>query len=382
MTYGTVALRWQDHRESLIRLWNDNLTDRRIAEVAADRIRWLYETNPAGAARTLLCVTAVGEPVGCASFIPRPTLAGGEVLSAAILNDFAMDRAHRAAGPAVALQRALAREGVAAGFDLLYGWPNDRARGVLKHIGHRVLGSATTWVKPLRARPQGRNPDAIQEAITDRVGKARIAQITARALAAAVTYPLLAPALGAVLDVSSLTVDGLKRLPSLRHLGAMTLNRADDRFDDLWLRARPRSLVMGVRTASYLNWRYADFTTKHYRFFCLADHKTKQIAGYLVFTIERRQAVIVDLFCENLESTLDALLAAFSLAARGQGADTITFTYFGTDTLVRSLKANLFFPRPGTRPVMAFFGPRLSAETQGLLADSQNWFMPDGELDI
>src|SRR5215470_4761993 len=111
MAYAAVRMREPEHKEGLLRLWREALHDPAIARVADARWPWYYDENPAGRPATWLGVVDGGEIVGCGSIYPRVVYVGGEPVTAGVLSDFAVAKAHRIAGCAIAVQRAVVTQG-------------------------------------------------------------------------------------------------------------------------------------------------------------------------------------------------------------------------------------------------------------------------------
>jgi hypothetical protein len=233
MSYAATAFDPERHRQDLVRLLAENLPVGTPSEVEA-RVDWFYSQNPAGHPATAIGVhTESGEVVGCGSYYPRTLFVpmhGGasREIHAGILCDFGVTKAHRSAGAAISIQRALAKGSYDSGLSFLFGSPNDNALAIFKRIGYRHLGDSVTYVKPLRSR----------SFLEKRGAPSAIA--SAGALAG---DPVLA------------TRDLGLMLPSMLRLKGDTVRAPDGAFDDLWARAR-RDWVLGERSADFLRWRY------------------------------------------------------------------------------------------------------------------------------
>jgi hypothetical protein len=356
-------MRPQEHRDALLALWRANLSDPRIADVAPERFRWLYDQNPAGPAHTWLGVDGpTGEVIGCGSLVPRRMLVDGAPVAAAILGDFAVSPQHRTAGAAIAIQRAVAQGGPPAGFAFQLCYPNETALPIFRRVRYQPVGEARTWVKPLRSEYK------IREYLP---------------------APWLARAAGAVVDVG-LRANDWRTFAARRPRPYRTCiaDSADHRFDRLWANARPR-YITGERTAAYLNWRYAGFTSASYRFFCLLGRSLRwnrrledeALVGYVVYQVKDNKVFVADLFCD-FERDTERLLFAFADRMRGEGHYSISVVYLGNDFLARALDAQHFIRRPTTRSLLIAFDKAAPERLKGLLLDAQSWLMVDGELDI
>lgn len=365
MAYETFPLRLDVHREALAALWSENMSDARIGDVVPERMRWLYERNPAGPALTWLGAVAGGEDIiGCGSVLPRQMLVEGTIVTGGVLADFAVTKAHRIAGAALAIQRALAKGSLPAGIQFLYGYPNAKSVVIFKRLGYRVVGESSLWVKPLRS---------------------------AYKLRERVKNPALLRATSAVVDVGLGSAD---RALSLFHgavrrargdhrsYAVLELDRADARFDDLWQRARAGYSVIGEKSAHYLNWRYTEFTTRRHRFYCLTDRATGRLRAYVVYTTRDGTASVEDMFGEDLDTLAKPLLLRLARHLRRQGLSSLVLGYLGPETFGRHLKALGFLNRPHERSMVAYIDPNGPEDVRRLLFDKNAWFMIDGELDI
>jgi GNAT superfamily N-acetyltransferase len=371
VTYTAIAM-GTEHKDAVLKLWRETLFDAqphphprpRGAADAGDRYPWFYEQNPSGRAATWLGVVEPGRQIiGCGSTYPRTTLVAGEPLRGGVLSDFAVDKAHRIAGCAVAIQRAIVDHSRETGYDFLYGYPNHCALPVIQRVGYEVLGFAVPYSKPLQTGHRLRG------------------QIKNRRLAEALGRPEVAELLGLVVDLGLATLDLGRMLHKLVAYRVEQLPRADARFDELWAR-RASSRVMGEKTARYLNWRYASHQGAEYRFFCLVERQGGRLAGYLVYSIEDNKAFVADLFTPCCDETVDHLLLHFAMRMRREQRAAIYLSYFGGEAFGKRLEALQFFRRPPHRRVILFAGKHLPAATVAVLRNRDNWFMLDGELDV
>jgi hypothetical protein len=375
MAYRTVRM-GPEHKEAVLRLWRESVYDPRIAAIAEQRFPWFYEQNPAGPPVTWLGLLEQGaeprhEVIGCGSLYPRTTLIGGHPVRCGVVCDFAVDKAHRIGGCAVAIQRAILQQGCEAGYRVLYGYPNNGSLPVVKRVGYEMLGEAAPYSKPLVSGDKLRTHAASAD------GGLLRHPLAQRAL----SVPHVVEAAGIVLDLGLAALD-LARM--LRALGAYRVEvgtRADARFDELWSR-RADTRVMGEKSTAYLNWRYAAFKTAEYRFFSLVERRTGRLAAYLVYSVDDKRAFVVDLFTPRCDETVDHLLLHFSMWMRWERRSSIYLSYFGDPSFGKRLEALQFFRRPGDRQVILGLDKDLSAETAATLRDPANWFMLDGELDV
>ncbi len=354
MTYIVTPLRMEEHRQALARLWTE-MSDERIASDIPDRMRWLYEEAPNGPTTTVLGLhQESGDIVGCGSFFHRPIWVDGRRVRAGVLCEFAVTRGHRIGGAAIAIQRALAGAGRAAGLDLLYGYPNAKSIPIFERIGYQVVGETSTWVKPLRAAYKLRE------------------RLRWRWAAAAAAIPL---------DLALCALDQPRALPGRLRFRAEVMPAPDARVDALWERARTRYRVMGEKSSSYLDWRYRRFTACDHRMFGILPRGEDRLSAYTIYTVENGKAFLLDLFAEHLGSTADALLMALAEHLRWKGIASLSLSYLGSASFGHRLRRLGFFSRPEKRPLIIH--PEGVAEPlRARVFNPKNWFMLEGELDI
>jgi hypothetical protein len=355
MTYRPLPAEGEAHRDVLMRLWRENMSDRRIASVLERRRAWLYDRNPAGSALTWLVEhVESGEIIGAASAYARLTRVGDRVVKAGILADFVIAHGHRIAGPAVMVQRAIMESSRAYGFEFLYGYPNKGAEPIFPRLRYKKIGETSLWVKPLRTAPQ------LQKFI----------------------HPMAARLGGLFGDRLLIGNDlrlALTRPGGLRVCSAPGL---DNRFDALWDRAQRRVPIAGVRNAEYLRWRYADHPTQKYSFFALENKSDNSLQGYVAYSAREDKVFIEDLFCDGDLRDTEALLIRFSTQMRREGFSSICATFVGDERVLQSLERLQFIRRPGSRKLIAMVDKTQPDAMRDLVYDASSWSMHDGELDI
>jgi len=355
MSYTVTPLRLDEHRAQLARLWAENMSDGRISSALPARMGWLYERGPDGPPTTLLCLASEsGDVVGCGSFIRRPIWVGGAAMRAGLLCDFAVARAHRVGGAALAIQRALMEAALAAGLELLYGYPNAKSVAIFKRIGYRVVGETSTWLKPLRA---------------------------AYKLREALPWKHAASVAALPIDVGLSLMDHGRRLRARGPSRGALLAGPDERFDALWKLVRTADDIVGEKSSAYLDWRYRQFPTAEHRFFALLSPDGEQLAGYAVFTVREGKAFVRDLLAGPLPGVAEALLLALGAHLRDQRLDTMSLSYLGPKAFGDRLRSLGFLRRPETRALVVH-PAGLSETFRTRLFEPENWFMLDGELDI
>ncbi len=156
------------------------------------------------------------------------------------------------------------------------------------------------------------------------------------------------------------------------------LGQFDDRFDDLWHRARPHHVLLACRTADLLTWRYAQAPGTMYRVLAVADANT--LIGYLVWQmLPTGRALICDLYSANLApEVMEALIQSVLRDTAILGIEGVE-CYAKWDTLKRVLNGCGFSARSGKSFVVH---PGRSGIKMGRLAHSSDWYITALDSDI
>lgn len=369
MSYSAIAFDRAAHAPALRKIWGANFSAHGIERVLEARERWLYDECPAGPPETAIGqLDATGEVIGCASILPWPRTLGGRPVRSGVMIDFGVDPAHRTSGPAVTMQRRLAEVARPRGFELLFGYPNDRSAGVFLRVGFKKVAPAEVWVFPLKM-------GTYLERLLDKVPRLDELPIPRETLA-----QLGAPA-------ATFAFRALVRARALLTAATYTteeLDRADASFDALHAEARANIELLGDHSAAYLNWRYGDFKTARYRFFALRERATGRLAAYAVWAREGDDVVIADLLARTPDDpALDALLLRLAVARGGDDARRMVLSYVGAPSFTARLP-RLFFAKapPVKRALLAYLPADAPADLKQRALSPESWFIFDGELDI
>ncbi len=344
MAYTISRTETDDARGAVLELWQRNLPD-----TTPDRYAWLYERGPADC---WLLSPQPGDVVGSAGIMGRSLSLAGRSVQAGQAIDLNVDREHRTAGPALALQRAVTGAVQAGRFDLLYGFPNAESEAVLARAGYRPLGRLERWVKPLCSE------DGIEGWLKS---------------------PRLRKATSAVFDLALVARSPETYYQRRGGVRVEISDRFDARFDRLWQRAAGQFGVVGERTSRYLNWRFAQSPLARHRAFCLCA-KDRELQAYLVYSRDEAKVFVGDFFFTDLEA-LDTLLAEFARFARREKARSIATLLLGGERVCRKLARFGFVRRPSTWRTLVYFDPACEKLDGALLSDPQAWFLTRADVD-
>lgn len=330
-------------REEILRIWAANLPMK--GELDA-RLRWFYCDAPHGRGDGFM-LHPLGDPsvIGYAGVGMRALWRRGTPLRAALLADLAVDREHQSGLPALALVRAV-KQHVRESFDLGYGFPTDAAAPVYQRAGFRELGRMSRFVRALRRGPT-----------------------LARHLPAPV-----ARALGGVLDRGRHLVSRAHALRD-RRVRLVWLDDFDDRFDQLWARARMATPVTCERTTEVLRWRFGHDDV---RIAALVDRASEQLRAYAVVRTGEGEAELADLFGAGLRQ-VEALLRHLIPALHAAGQRAVTFRFLGTCAMLGVLARQGFVRREGGRRVVLVLGESHAQTLE--LADPAAWYLTDLDED-
>ena len=344
-------------------LWARNMTDRRIASRTEPRMQWLYGDNPAGLVRTWLLCTSTGIVVGCGSVLPRVVCVNGVNVRCGLLIDFAVDAAHRTAGPALQIQRTILAADSTHQLDFMLAWPNRNSSAVVTRAGYTVVGQSSLWVKPLSWHAE----------LVKRLGRRGDTQSP---LAFAIRL------IAGFIEPCSLAADLLRTVPFTFRWQTEVADRADDRFSSLLGRTR-QAYITARKDVAWLNWRYASFSTVGHRFFLLFDRRDRQrLVAYAIYSINDGRVTISDLCCEDMRQHLTPLLLRLALRLRREGIQAISLIYVGTALFARRLRTLQFFRSQHTRTLMVSLNTSASPALKRDVLDAEQWLIFDGDLDI
>jgi hypothetical protein len=332
----------------LNRLWTDNLpvTD------AEGKLRWAYLDSPSGPGEVLLLRDGDAREIGCAGVSTRELCIAGTPLRAALLADFAVDKAHRVGFPALVLQRAVKRH-VEAGYHLSYGFPNAHAVAIHTRTGYHQLGMMARYVRVLRHGPY----------IERRYGHAVAARLA-----------------GAAIDTGSRVLQRARARRPSRALALDWLSDVDDRFDRLW---RDHAGWVGVacrRDAAFLRWRFVRKFDERVAIAASVDKLSGELRGYaVVHGAANELAELRDLFAADLDQ-LGSLLAMLLPELYQRGHTAVSIRFLGNPRIPELLAAHDFQLRDADRAVIVSVAPGCPVD-KAVLEAAASWYITDLDED-
>ncbi len=362
MAFDLRALDPSIHRDNLLSIWEENFSVFERGDMRAlleRRFSWFYGAHPIRPPTTWIAFKnpQSDEIMGCASIYPRRILYRGQPYTVGVASDFAVSKRNRVFGPALPLQRAIARSCDEEGFDFILAFPNKTAKQVFLRVGYEEVGETRRWVKPLK---------------------------TSKQVAKRISGPLAVEAVSAVADRGLSLLDDLRRL---RRLPRVLLTRAeitmevDYRYGEFWNRAGDQDNITCEKSEEYLRWRYQELPTENTYFFSITERRRDQLAGWIVFNVRDNQVQIQDMLAPDSQA-MKILLLEFAHHARQKGYSSISVVCLDNPELKLLLTSLLFFETEHERQILAFFGEACPPELKSAVLDNGEWCLYEGGMDI
>jgi hypothetical protein len=309
----------RNEQEELIAVLQRNLPD--VQHSA--RFSWLYRNNPSGAARSWFLYDRSDKVVGVTSLFPRTVWINNTAMVCGQVGDFGVDSQYRSLGPALLLQRATfqpVRDGEMA---FCYDCPpHERGMAMFYRIGLQENCRMQAYVKPLRMERQ------LCRMLGDRGGT----------VAAKLVDPILSLRFRG--DRTSSSIEFALHNNEFSH----EFTACDQSLDNGTIRHR--------RTAEDLKWRYRDNPLR--KFDVLTARKNGELLGYVVFSAEGEDALIFDLFGEDLARVGPLMLQAITDLARLRHLHTIRALLSQNCSYRPIFEQAGFYPRDHGPRIVAF----------------------------
>lgn len=282
---------------------------------AQNKVSSQYLDNPSGVAECIV-LEASGrtEIAGMQALVRRTFVAGNSRIPTGSFADFVVVPEHRLLGPALRILKHSLAHGKRT-FDLLYGFPNEKAQLVFSRAGLLPTGRIVRYVKPIRSVPflsarwKGQ-PTAVLRTV------------------------------GALADAWLWWKE--RRLRAKGAVRWITMDTFDHSFDELWATSDLGGLLLADRSREQLAWRFG--YEKDVRIAFCRQSSDDSPVGYVVW-IRRPYAIRILDFLVAHPSDLALLLSSFVQYSRKAGADSIAVEFAGPDTLSDVIEAVGFISR-------------------------------------
>jgi len=280
-------------REELVSLLERGLH----IERADDRLKSVYEANPAGPALVSVAEDRPsGKVIAAYAAFPFRLMAGGEVLLVGQRGDLIVDKSFRGQGIFKALRPHVVARSSEKGMAFTLSMPNPAAWAGHRSMGCTEVGRLVTMLLPLDAT--------------------RIARryLPRNALGSAASH--IVGAVGGLFWREA-------RVKDNGEYTCRPVTAFDERFDQLWQAASNLRDIMIVRDRAYLHWRWTILGRDQW---ALAVEKSSRLAGYAL--VRRRMdgmAEIKDFFTIQDEGAAATLIHAVASQARAEGMAGVAF---------------------------------------------------------
>src|SRR5262245_1367692 len=229
---------------------------------AEERYDWIYGDASRDSAMWLLRASD-GATAGASALIHRQMREGATDYRFGQAVDLVVDAAHRSAGPALSLQRAVTGSCADLGLDGLYAFPNTRSEALMLRGGYTTPSPIDRFTKPLRS---------------------------AYKIDEMVRLPLVARTASFFVDTALRLVPSDWAHRRRRGSSGGEADGFDARFRGLWRALKlPEGLLLGARDARYLTWRFRGYSAKSYRIFVVTS-RDGALLGYVVWHVSKRIA--------------------------------------------------------------------------------------------
>jgi len=330
-----------------------NLLKKNVKDASTKRYEWNYEKSEYGNAQCWLVKSNNSESfIGSAALFPRRIYLDSEPIYVAIAGDFAINKEHRAFGPALRLQKEIQKSIKKNKFKFIYGTPNKLSRKLFFRIGYQEIGKYKRYVKILKTEyvPKEYLPKSLRFKIPSKI-----------------------------IDLIIKIISYENRYKKKSEYYIENLKYFDKRFDSFWKKVLNQYNIIGERTSNFLNWRYIKSPSQNYKIFCISNKK-KEISGYIVYYFNDNICHIVDILYEKSEDILKTLLAEFIINVKTKNIGSIVVRYLGDSFLEDKLKKFNFFENKKEDANVMIYGDFLSSKSD--LLNGNNWHFLTGDSDV
>lgn len=346
MTVVLQSVHFDRDRPELLNILQRNLP----ALSHADRFEWLYHRNPAGPSWSWFAYDReTRQVVGVASLFSRAMWIGGEIKLCGQVGDFAIHQTHRSLGPAVLLQRATfapVDEGLLA---FCYDCPpHEAGMSTFRRLGLQANCSMDRYTLPLRTER------FVKKSLGSGVWTTTLSSVGNFALR------LLTPKRPDLEEVEVTSFEG----------------RFEDEFSRLDEQMTKEGVIRGRRSSEDLNWRYRDAPLSRYR--VLTARKAGNLLGYAVFTADREDASLVDVFTPGNPQVALALIGGVTQQCRKERFQTLQAFVSQGNPLTAILRSVGFRYRSAAARVVAY--AKLGGSVSAVLNSRPTWSFNQAEI--
>jgi hypothetical protein len=272
----------------------------------------------------------------------------GKRLKVGIFGNLVIEEKHRSLQPAMMLTKGNAKKAVDS-LPFLYVFPNEKAIGVFKISGFKVVG------------------DLIRYAYINSYNHFLGEKI---------------PVIG---NIAGIAIDLAKNfIFSIGH--SITSNEYESRVEDgfpdalhtLFKNSLLSQFICNYRDNEYMNWRYINNPEYSYKILNSYKKADSKLVASCVFDVDENVLFIRDLIFEN-EKSFQVVIKALKKWAVNNDIKSISVRFMGSPIIKALLKKNGFCRRESGRVVVT---KTSNKDMLPNLVNENNWFILDGDEDI
>ena len=352
MTYKTRNLDYQQDKSFLSDAVRQHLSD---VPLSADIIKWNYECNPLknanGRVLEFIDDASKSSKAGVISIVYRNMNCLHKRYQVALCGNFIVLPDHRSLQPAIKLVKE-AVQAVMESCPFIYGFPNDKAVGVLKMAGFKVIGKMVRYVYILR---------------------------TGKYIYDATKTPYLSYIVGGAFDLIRNSIVHLIDISRIHCLHIEETKKFSVDINDILEKSILSRLIINTHHNEYLNWRYFSRPGKNYMGMVIRDKNTKRPSALAVLEKDINNQVlhIRDIVISDSNS-FKALLSAVRVWSYKYNVTSISMSLLCPDSIVDMVRSSGFVRRESTRYVCV---KAANKEMAIIVENSESWFLIDGDED-
>lgn len=328
-------------------------------QIRSADLAWRYDDNPHGQATTLVYRPPGGQAVCSFAYVPRTVLAYGDPESEGVIGqqgDVMTDPDWQRRGLVMSMWPSCARETLARGWPLNWGFPNRQSASVFLKLNWKSVGD-------LRPHDFYFSAGRAARVVRFREGRVPSALLPLTRLRCALGRAKLRREAGSAHEVRPLT-----EFPA----EVVELSKAVEK----------RFCFMARRDAAYLNWRFVNNPSKRHRSFGVFRGGT--LKGYVVIQPPRDGnpvGYVVDLLADEDQAVSASLLAGLDELEKA-GALVARATAVEDSWWEALLRGNGFLaPKEANRHYVYVFVQDDHHPLAGYAMDACKWYLTDGDRD-
>ena len=346
--YSIIKADIKKNKKDIVPILKRNLED-----ITEEKYDWNYQKSTFGPAKCYIAKETKSDSfVGTAAIFPRKAFVKGKEKIAGIAGDYAVDKKHRAFGPALDIQKKVKSTANEGEFDFIYGLPNKQSKLLFLRIGYIEIGPLKDYIKILKTKHMAK--EHLPHLLKFRI-------------------------FSSIFDIYLRIVGKEYRYKKHKDFLIEEPDMFDKRFDIFFENMENSHNIVGKRSSDFLNWRYRKSPAQEYKIFCITD-KEKDIKGYMVYFLKEKVCHIVDTFFKNSDKVVNVLFSEFLIHMNKKDIGAVAIKYLGNSFFKEQLKKYNFFERKAPNLSLFVFSKNISSEK--ILLNEENWYFFEGDSDI